>query len=501
MNQPPNILFIQTDQLSALALACYGNKVCKTPNLDQLAAEGVVFEQAICNYPLCSPSRFSMLTGQLASTVGAYDNGCEFPASQPTVAHYLRRLGYQTALSGKMHFVGPDQLHGFEERLTADIYPADFQWSASWGAAEQPDFVTDARIVTQVGPCTSSVQIEYDDLVAFQAQQKLKQIAKGSDSDPRPFFLTVSFTHPHDPFYCPTEHWHRYDDVEIDLPNVPRLDDEAQDPHSYRIIKNSGLLDKHFSADELTQARRGYYGAISYIDDKIGMLRQTLKETQLDQNTVIIFTSDHGEMLGERGLWKKSHFYDPALRVPLIMHGTSLTSNKRVQSHVSLVDLLPTLLSLASPNQPPELIDPPAGQNLISLIETEQPDREVFAEYLGENALAPMLMVRQHQWKYVHSDGYLTLLFNLEEDPFEQNNLAGQGLPIETKMAAIVAEKWDSQTLAKKIVHSQKQRKLVHAALSQGITTSWDLDSTNKQNERWFRGQSNYNDWAFDHLP
>ena len=189
----PNILFIQTDQLTAFALASYGNQVCQTPHLDQLAAQGVVFERAYCNYPLCSPSRFSMLTGKLASEVGAFDNGCEFPAAQPTFVHYLRQMGYQTCLSGKMHFVGPDQLHGFEERLTADIYPADFQWTASWGESETPDFVTDSRIVTEAGVCASSVQLEYDNLVAFQARQKLLDLAKGAqdDQDKRPFFLAA----------------------------------------------------------------------------------------------------------------------------------------------------------------------------------------------------------------------------------------------------------------------------------------------------------------------
>ena len=132
----PNFLFVQADQLAARALPAYGNRIAKTPNIDRLAGQGVVFEHAYCNYPLCAPSRFSMMSGLLATHAGAYDNGAEFPASLPTFVHYLRLLGYQTSLSGKMHFIGPDQLHGFEERLTTDIYPSDFNWTANWSSSD-----------------------------------------------------------------------------------------------------------------------------------------------------------------------------------------------------------------------------------------------------------------------------------------------------------------------------------------------------------------------------
>ena len=150
----PNILFIQVDQLTALALKAYGNTFCKAPNLDRLAERGVVFESAYCNFPLCAPSRFSMASGQLCSRIGAFDNAAEFPASIPTYAHYLRRLGYRTALSGKMHFIGPDQHHGFERRLTPDLYPADFSWVPNWGDEGERD----RALVEMNGvPCGSRV--------------------------------------------------------------------------------------------------------------------------------------------------------------------------------------------------------------------------------------------------------------------------------------------------------------------------------------------------------
>ena len=136
----PNILFLMVDQLAAPTLPTYGHPIVKAPHISALAAQGVVFDSAYCNFPICAPSRFSLLSGRLPHAIEAYDNGSEFPASIPTMAHYLRQAGYRTTLCGKMHFVGPDQLHGYEERLTTDIYPADFAWTPDWlkGPAYRP---------------------------------------------------------------------------------------------------------------------------------------------------------------------------------------------------------------------------------------------------------------------------------------------------------------------------------------------------------------------------
>ena len=215
MTDRPNILFIQVDQLTAQTLKSYGDGICHAPTLDALAANGVVFETAYCNFPLCAPSRFSMATGQLCSTVGAFDNAAEFSAEIPTYAHYLRAGGYQTALSGKMHFIGPDQFHGFEKRLTADLYPADFAWVPNWEHEGKRD-TNDPRAVRIAGVCHRSVQIDYDEEVTHQAIQHIYDMARSDD--PRPFFLQVSYTHPHEPYLCQKEYWDLYEDVEIPLP-------------------------------------------------------------------------------------------------------------------------------------------------------------------------------------------------------------------------------------------------------------------------------------------
>ena len=219
-NNRPNILVIQADQLAVKMLGAYGNPIARTPHIDSLAETGTLFESAYTNFPLCAPSRFSMMSGQLASNIGAYDNGAEFASAVPTFAHYLRAAGYQTSLVGKMHFVGADQLHGFEQRLTTDIYPADFNWTGDWSEA-QPGHANNKVTFDGAGVCLRNVQMEYDEEVSHRARAKLYDLARGNDY--RPFLLFTSFTHPHDPYQCLQEHWDRYRHDDIDLPGVAAL--------------------------------------------------------------------------------------------------------------------------------------------------------------------------------------------------------------------------------------------------------------------------------------
>src|SRR5262250_2123430 len=213
MSVRPNILILMADQLTARALRAYGGSIARTPHIDALADEGVVFDSFYCNSPLCAPSRYSFMAGQLPSKIGAYDNAAEFRADIPTWAHYLRQAGYRTVLSGKMHFCGPDQLHGFEERLTTDIYPADYGWTPDWDHPhERPSWYHNMSSVTDAGPCLRSNQLDFDEEVAFAAERSLFGHIRSGDE--RPFCYVVSFTHPHDPFTIPRKWWDLYRDVE-----------------------------------------------------------------------------------------------------------------------------------------------------------------------------------------------------------------------------------------------------------------------------------------------
>lgn len=490
----PNILFIQTDQLTARCLSAYGNSVAKTPNLDRLASRGTVFENAYCNFPLCAPSRFSMLAGMWASRIGAYDNGAEFASSTPTFVHYLRAGGYQTSLCGKMHFVGADQLHGFEQRLTTDIYPADFNWTGDW-TEKTPEFANDARSFTGAGICTRNVQMDYDDEVCHRARQKLFDLARSDDK--RPFMLLVSFTHPHDPYQCSPQHWDRYQHADIDMPLTGNIDDADNDPYSLRLRALSGLDQFQPDEDQIRTARHAYYGSISYLDDLIGTLLDTLKQSGFDDNTSIVFTSDHGDMLGERGLWYKKCFFEDALKVPLIISHVDMPATV-CRRNVSLVDLLPTLMELGEVSvQPVGEID---GNSLCGLMQGDDggwSDR-VLAENLAEGATAPAVMIRSGANKYIHCDVDPPQLFNLDKDPSERDNLAATEPTQHWQQQ--VAENWQLGPLDDAIRLSQQQRLFLRSVLTTGHYTDWDFHAQDQAANNCLRNDQIYNQWAYGRM-
>jgi choline-sulfatase len=499
----PNILFIMADQMAAPALPFYGHPLVKTPHLSALAENGVVFENAYCNSPLCAPSRFSMLSGLLPSRFGGYDNAAEFPAGVPTIAHYLRDLGYATCLVGKMHFVGPDQLHGFEERLTTDIYPSDFGWTPDWEQPEvRPSWYHNMLSVVQAGLCRTSNQLDFDEEVGFHAARKIYELARDErrgSPDEQPFFLLVSFTHPHDPFAITGPYWDRYDQAQIDLPAVPPIPYDEMDPHSRRLYHVSAMDQYAQTEERVRNARHAYYGAISYIDDKVGQLLAALEETGLRENTVVVFVSDHGEMLGERGLWYKMNFFEWSARVPILFQAPERFRKGRVAEPVSLLDLLPTVVALGAAGETVDYAELPDGRNLLPLLTGEAAgnfeEGEVLGEMLGEGAIAPLLMVRRGRYKYVYSEPDPEQLFDLSVDPLELENLAGQPEHEKTRrrFEEEVRSRWDSPALHRQIVASQRRRRLVHRALLQGRFTPWDFQPFRDASQQYMRNHLDLN--------
>jgi choline-sulfatase len=495
---PPNFLILMADQLTAGVLPAYGGGA-KTPNIDALAERGVVFESFYCNSPLCAPSRFSFLAGQLPSKIGAYDNAAEFPAQTPTLAHYLRRAGYQTALSGKMHFCGPDQLHGFEERLTTDIYPSDFGWTPDWTRPEErPSWYHSMDSVTQAGPCTRTNQIDFDDEVVYAARQKLFDIARGSDR--RPFCLVVSMTHPHDPYVIPKGYWDRYHDSEIQMPRVAAAA-VADDPHAQRVRHVIGLGGQTPTELQIRAARRAYRGAVSYVDDQIGTLMTTLRDAQLEANTIVIVLADHGDMLGERGLWFKMNFFEGAARIPLIMHAPGRFTPRRVAGHASLVDLLPTLVALGTDGRATDFAAPFDGRSLVPQLEgragaDQAAAGEVIGEYLAEGAIAPIVMIRRERYKFVHSPADPDQLYDLVADPQELVNVAGRAdqASMVAALRAEVARRWSLPALHQEVLASQRRRHAVYAALRTGRYAPWDFQPLRDASRLYVRNDRELNE-------
>jgi choline-sulfatase len=464
----PNILILVADQLSALALPAYGNRVAITPQIDALAGRGTVFDAAYCNSPLCAPSRGVLMYGRLPSGTGVFDNAAEFPSHIPTFAHYLRAAGYRTILTGKMHFCGPDQLHGFEERLTTDIYPADYAWTPDWTQFEhRPDWYHVMDSVAQAGPCVRTNQIDFDEEVAFTAEQQLYDIARGNDA--RPFCLVASFTHPHDPFVTTQPYWDRY--ANADIP-PPRAALDPADPHARRLRHVIGLDAQPVTEEQVAAARRAYYGEVSYVDDLIGRVLAALRGARLDGETIVLLTADHGEMLGERGLWFKMNYYEPACRVPLIVSAPATFATGRVSNVVSVVDLLPTLAEIAGDGRAPDYAASIDGRSLLPHLSRTGGHDEAIGEYLAEGVVAPMVMLRRGAMKFVHTPGDPDLLFDLAADPDERVNLADAARAAPWR--AEVGRRWNLPALRETVLASQRQRHFVAAALREGRQTPWD---------------------------
>lgn len=472
MTHRPNIVLIQADQLAANALGAYGNEVVLSPHLDALADDGVVFDRAYCNSPLCAPSRASMLTGRLPSQIGAYDNAADFAASVPTFAHLLRGAGYRTALIGRMHFIGPDQLHGFEQRLTTDVYPAGLDMVPDWSLppADRLPWYHDAGSVFTAGASAATVQQDFDDEVVFRTERHLNDLARDPSGDP--FLLVASFIHPHDPYEPPAEHWERYADVEIDDPRVAAFEFDELDPHSRRLQQMSGFDHKTPDTEETRRARRAYYAAVSYVDDNVGRILRRLEALGMRDNTIVIVTSDHGDMLGERGLWYKMSPFEQSARVPLIVHAPGRFPAHRVDTPVSLLDLLPTLADLGDAHPLGG-----EGRSLVPALQGEpEPEADVFIEYLAEGVDAPHLTVVSGRHKFVHCPGDPDQLFDLATDPDELVNLADDSAhrDIVERLHAALADRYDLDALAGEVRDSQRRRQVVRQALSQGQQHEWD---------------------------
>ncbi len=491
---PANILLIQVDQLAASFLPTYGNTVAKTPNIDALADRSLVFDAAYTNFALCAPSRFSMMSGRLASEVGAFDNGAEFPSAIPTFAHYLKAAGYHTCLAGKMHFVGADQLHGFDERLTTDIYPSSFAWTGDWNEVTE-QHSNDARSFTLAGPCARNVQMDYDDEVLHRSTRKLYDLARrvGLDAG-QPWHLTVSFTHPHDPYQCSHEDWDRYDHDEIDTPRVGPIVDP--DPYSVRLLQQYGLANFAPTDAQVRTARHGYYGSVSYVDRLVGELLATLKRTGMADDTVIVFTTDHGDMLGERGLWYKRSFFEDSTRVPLMVCWPGEVEPGRVAANTSLVDLLPTFLDIAGrATSVPEPVDVIDGTSLLA--DEDRPDM-VFGENLSEGATAPIVMAKRGAIKYVWSGCDPSQLFDLAADPDELTNLADDPAHASTvaEMDALLHGRWDVENLTNQVLESQRRR----AFLRTLDPPAWRHVPADQATGHVLPEGVRYNDWVYANI-
>ena len=333
----PNILMICSDQHTARVTGAYGDGLVSTPNLDALAADGCRFDACYCNNPVCVPSRMSFMTGRYPFRCESLGNQSVLDSRYPTLAHIAVRGGYHAVLSGKMHFTGPDQRHGFLERPFGENSTMALYGGANrdhegapychLGNCSRPDSLF------HVGPGTNPM-VAYDQAVTKASVNWLKRYAGADPVGRPPFFLVTGFLLPHCPFIAPPRLFKKY----YGKVKAPRLTaQELSSLHRWHQSYRKWVHLDDVPEDNFDRAAAAYYAMTELLDRNIGILIDTLKRSGLWENTIIMYFSDHGEMLGQHGRWHKETFYEDAARVPLIIRDPSRHLPQQVSEVCSLV--------------------------------------------------------------------------------------------------------------------------------------------------------------------
>lgn len=444
----PNIIFILSDQHNGQILGCSGDSYVRTPNIDKLAFEGVMFDTCYCNSPLCVPSRSSMLSGLLPSNNGIYNNMQALSPGNATFVHSLAASGYETVLCGRMHFVGYDQRHGYEKRFVGDLTPSfqgvDNEYEV-YGHLMRTS--NQHKISLEKSGSGDSAVLHYDRDVCDAACSYLE-----SRKDDRPLFMTVGFYGPHCPYIAPRELYEYYYNI-LPVLEFDKNEYEQMHPAMKNWFKERNL-ENRYDPEETRRVRAAYYALVEIIDRHVGKIIQTVSETIGLENTLIIYTSDHGDNIGEHGLFWKTNFYEGAARVPLIFSWPEkLPKNTVIRGNSSLVDIAPTLIDIAGAIPLPEM----DGESLVEYLKSGKDlpsDRAIISQLGDIKGDAPSAMIRKGKYKLIAHSGYEQVqLFDLENDPNEKNDLGlnAEYNSIITELKSELFQYWNPMEEAKKL--------------------------------------------------
>jgi len=474
----PNLLYIISDQHSASVLGCYGDPLVETPNLDRLAKSGVIFENAYCPSPICVPSRMSILSGKYPNDIEVWTNDHILDSAIPTFAHSMGAAGYYPILIGRMHSIGPDQLHGYAERLIGD-HGSNYQFIISPPQGTSTDrgelngtAGPDRISLKNSGPGQSGYQV-HDEYVNAAAIDKINQIGikrkTGESNDP--FSLSVGFMLPHQPFVAREEDYALFRGRMM-MPKHPDL--ELDHPYFRWWKKNCGI--EKVTDEEIIRARTAYWALVTRMDRMIGEILESLEKNNLLDNTMIVYTSDHGEQVGERGLWWKQTFYNESSRVPIIVSWPGvIPEGQRCKRIVSSLDLTATIIdALDAPKLPTS-----RGRSLLPLITGEELDWDdiAFSEYCTYEGCIHR-MIRYKEWKLNYYHGQEPQLFNLQDDPAELNDLAlhPDYQEIRRELIGRVLKDWNPEEIKIKMEEKKKQIKLI---------SNWVENTHPEEKYRW----------------
>lgn len=420
MSAARNLIVIMSDEHNPKVMGCAGHPVISTPNMDALAARGTRFTSAYTTSPVCVPARAAFAIGKYIHQIGFWDNADAYDGSIPTWHHHVRDRGHKVVSIGKLHFRAPNEDHGFtEEQIpmhilqgTGDLMGLVREDLPRRGGAK--------KMAAMAGPGESTYTL-YDRDICARAQVWLRENAKAEHD--KPWILFVSFVAPHFPLTAPPEHYYRYYNQKLPMPKLYAREERPDHPY-LEDYRNSFCYDDYFESEEdVHRALSGYFGLVSFFDEHVGKIMNTVADMGLEGNTDIIYTSDHGDNLGSRGLWGKSTMYDEIAGVPMICAGPSFPQGKVVGTPVSHVDVCPTVLQIAGESFD-EMSDGHPGVSLIDLAQGATPERTVISEYHGMGSTTAAYMIRLGKYKYVHYCKYAPQLFDLEKDPDEIHDLA-----------------------------------------------------------------------------
>ncbi len=463
MTQKPNILFLMSDEHSPHAIGCEGNRIVQTPNLNRLAESGSYFESAYCQVPLCTPSRMCMLTGKHAHRCSAWTNGSILFPEHLTMPEHFAQHGYATALVGKMHFGGKEQNNGFQSRPYGDIRGyAGHQTDPLHGPPGVRERTRQAGITEIPSSLLQERVINAETLEYLRAQPT-----------DQPWFLLASYSRPHFPLTAPKRLFDKYWPDNVDMPDIPP--GHLEQTHRFAKGLRENFKTANIPTEETRKARAAYYACCELLDECIGDLLTLLERDGFLDNTIIVYTTDHGEMAGEHGQWWKSSYYEAAARVPLIVADRRTEHahrNTRVKSPVELNDLFPTLCAKAGIPIPDDL----DGDDMTQLMSsnTEGWRDTAITEYWAQQTTGPMRMLRTPRYKYVAFPEDDSILFDLENDPGEFENLIGN--PEHGQTAASLHEK----LMADFSWETVAQQMTVDKARSQDFKEPWGRGTPNQ---------------------
>ena len=443
MAKRPNIIYILSDQHNPEVLGYAGDPFVRTPNIDALARSGVYLDNCYCAAPLCVPSRTAILSGRSQEKTGVCNNMQSYSPTQATFVHALVADGYETVLSGRMHFVGPDQRHGYERRMVGDLtpsYPGADNEEMIYGAYKRTS--NQALISVKKSGKGCSAVLKFDEAVTDAAIGYLEE-----RRDDRPLFLTVGFYGPHCPYIADPE---RYDHYYRTLPEIGDISDEEEAAlhpamRRWRELRDLGEV----TDDDVRRVRAAYYSMVEYMDSLVGRIVAAVGRTLDPENTVIIYGSDHGDNIGAHGLFWKTNFYEGSARVPLLFSwGGHFAAGRRLKGLTSLLDIAPTVLALAGDARLPEY----DGMDLVPFLAEGAPDipaeRDVYSFCSDIKGDEPSAMIRSGRYKLIRHAGYEDVqLFDLSGDPGEMRDLGTDEAyaAVREELMARLAQRWNPE--------------------------------------------------------